>query len=222
MTKRAWWKKMHKVMVNRLKKRHTWLEKKYDSLLIAATLIATMAYQAAINPPGGLWQNDQPFDFEGNRTITFYAGTSVMAANYPEVYQTFWSYNTSSFVAALSVVLLLVSGLPLKRRIFAWLLMAIMWVAMTFMALTYLISMTAVTPGNGYESMIGDWSYKGFNSMWEPILKIVKKSVWTWFAVIGVILAVQSCRFLMWITGIFCHYRRKRVSSLRSHGEGSV
>ncbi|KAK2994873.1 hypothetical protein RJ640_001653 [Escallonia rubra] len=76
MTKRAWWKKMRKLMVNRLKKRHTWLEKKYDALLIAATLIATMAYQAAINPPGGLWQEDQTFDFEGNKTITFYAGTS--------------------------------------------------------------------------------------------------------------------------------------------------
>ncbi|KAK3008924.1 hypothetical protein RJ639_014706 [Escallonia herrerae] len=58
MKKPAWWKKMRKVIMNPLKKQHTWLEKKYDALLIAATLIAAMAYQAALNPPGGLWQED--------------------------------------------------------------------------------------------------------------------------------------------------------------------
>ncbi|KAK2994976.1 hypothetical protein RJ640_021532 [Escallonia rubra] len=219
MTKRAWWKKMHKIAMNRSKKQHIWLEKKYDSLLIAATLIATMAYQAAINPPGGLWQEDIEFEYKGMKNKTFYAGTFVMAANYPEVYETFWKYNTTSFVAALSVVLLLVNGLPLKQRIFAWLLMATMLVAMTFMALTYLISMRAVTPGNSYESMMGEWSHKDPKSMWKPILKVVKISVYTWFVVVGAVLLVHSCRFLMWITGIFRRYRNKRVSSPMSNGE---
>ncbi|KAI8525324.1 hypothetical protein RHMOL_Rhmol13G0221800 [Rhododendron molle] len=32
-----------------------WLTKKRDSLMIVASFIATMAFQAAVNPPGGVW-----------------------------------------------------------------------------------------------------------------------------------------------------------------------
>ncbi|KAK3016840.1 hypothetical protein RJ639_006379 [Escallonia herrerae] len=206
-------------LMNPLKKQHTWLEKKYDALLIAATLIAAMAYQAALNPPGGLWQDDKTIDFGGNKTITFYAGTSLVAAHYPDWYQIFWIFNTMSFVAALSVVFLLVSGLPLKRRIFAWLLMAVMWVAITSMALTYLQTIAALTP---QKAPIKNWTYDDFTSIWKPIVNAVEISVYAWLSMVGAVLLVHCCRFLMWITGIFRNYRKIRVSSPRSHGESSV
>ncbi|KAI3991865.1 hypothetical protein MKX01_012810 [Papaver californicum] len=35
-----------------------WLEKKTSALLVAATLLATLGFQAGLTPPGGVWQED--------------------------------------------------------------------------------------------------------------------------------------------------------------------
>uniref|UniRef100_A0A803N870 PGG domain-containing protein n=1 Tax=Chenopodium quinoa TaxID=63459 RepID=A0A803N870_CHEQI len=40
------------------KKDRAWLEDQRTSLMVVASLIATMAFQAGINPPGGVWQDD--------------------------------------------------------------------------------------------------------------------------------------------------------------------
>ena len=99
-------------------------------------MIAAMAYQAGLNPPSGVWQEDRRDD-TGN---ICQAGTSIMASKYPDgYYPKFMTYNSISFVAYLSIVLLLISGLPMKKRIF-------MWVTITFMTLTYVISLKAVSP----------------------------------------------------------------------------
>ncbi|XP_071723234.1 uncharacterized protein [Rutidosis leptorrhynchoides] len=123
-------------------KHEEWIEKKRHSLMIIATVIAAMAYQAGLSPPCGLWDNDQK---DNNGTILYYAGTSIMAANLPEGYAAFWIYNTVSFLASLSTILLLMSGLPLGKKVLMWILTATMWVTITFMALTYLYSMTAIS-----------------------------------------------------------------------------
>ncbi|KAI7988411.1 Ankyrin repeat-containing protein BDA1 [Camellia lanceoleosa] len=39
-----------------------WLAKKRDALMVVASLLATMAFQAVVNPPGGVWQDDKPVD----------------------------------------------------------------------------------------------------------------------------------------------------------------
>lgn len=126
-----------------------WLEKKQSALMVVASLIATMAFQVGVNPPGGVWQDTSPDHM---------AGFSIMAYNY-SVYGRFMALNTVSFMASLSIILLLVSGLPaLKRRFFTWVLMAIMWVAITSMAFTYSISISVFTPmkqSNSINSMLG-------------------------------------------------------------------
>ncbi|XP_028064505.1 ankyrin repeat-containing protein ITN1-like [Camellia sinensis] len=50
-----------------------WLSKKRDILMVVASLIATMAFQAAISPPGGFWQDN---------TAAHRAGEAIMAYNY--------------------------------------------------------------------------------------------------------------------------------------------
>nr|DAD36515.1 TPA_asm: hypothetical protein HUJ06_007156 [Nelumbo nucifera] len=35
-----------------------WVEKKRDILMVVVSLIATMAFQAGFNPPGGVWQEN--------------------------------------------------------------------------------------------------------------------------------------------------------------------
>ncbi|KAG6437395.1 hypothetical protein SASPL_102310 [Salvia splendens] len=53
-----------------------WLTKKRDSVMVVAVLIATMAFQAAVSPTGGVWQDNS----SGHR-----AGEAVMAYKNPNI-----------------------------------------------------------------------------------------------------------------------------------------
>ncbi|EYU20317.1 hypothetical protein MIMGU_mgv1a007928mg [Erythranthe guttata] len=104
-----------------------WLTKKRDSIMVVAILIATMAFQAGVSPAGGVWQEDLTQDPQGN-------------------YLSFIRANTIAFISSLSTILLLISGLPFRKKIFMWILMVIMWVTITSIAVTYAMSIAAVTP----------------------------------------------------------------------------
>ncbi|XP_076888520.1 uncharacterized protein LOC143538961 isoform X2 [Bidens hawaiensis] len=107
------------------KKSADWLDKKRNSLMVVASLIATMAFQAVTDPPKFLDEQDD------------------------SRHRIFLVSNTVCFVSTLSIILLLISGLPfLKRRFFMWVLMVIMWIATTSMSVTYLViilNLTVVT-----------------------------------------------------------------------------
>ncbi|XP_076888512.1 uncharacterized protein LOC143538961 isoform X1 [Bidens hawaiensis] len=125
-----------------MKKSDDWIDKKRNALMVVASLIATMAFQAGIKTPGGVWQDDDLTVDPPKK-----AGYAVMANDYQIAYHTFLISNTVGFISTLSIILLLISGLPfLKGRFFMWILMVIMWVATASMSLTYLISIFALTP----------------------------------------------------------------------------
>ncbi|XP_076937085.1 uncharacterized protein LOC143604514 [Bidens hawaiensis] len=124
-----------------LKNNDDWLDKKRNTLMVVASLIATMAFQAGTNPPSGVWQDDSTTGSPHK------AGYVVMVRNHPNLYHIFLVCNTVGFVSTFSIILLLISGLPfLKHRIFMWVLMIIMWVATASMSFTYLISILVLTP----------------------------------------------------------------------------
>ena len=50
---------------------HTWSSDQYNALMVVASLIATMAFQVAMNPPGGVWQD--------NKTLS---DVSILDGNY--------------------------------------------------------------------------------------------------------------------------------------------
>ncbi|KAK2644962.1 hypothetical protein Ddye_020157 [Dipteronia dyeriana] len=111
-------------------KEDDWLEKKRSVLMVVASLIATVAFQAALNPPGGVHQE---------------TGYSVLYDSHRVTYILFLAYNTTGFVSSLSIILLLISGLPIRHKCFVWILMVVMWVAVTAMAFTYMCSITVLT-----------------------------------------------------------------------------
>ncbi|GAV89726.1 Ank_2 domain-containing protein/Ank_4 domain-containing protein/PGG domain-containing protein [Cephalotus follicularis] len=119
-----------------------WLDSKRNTLMVVASLIATMAFQAGTNPPMGVWQDDGG----GNSTSTHIAGTSVMAYKYPIAYTAFLGYNTAGFLASISVILLLISGLPFRCRFFVFTLTVTMWVAIIAVAFTYTVSVAGLIP----------------------------------------------------------------------------
>ncbi|KAK4854576.1 hypothetical protein QYF36_026147 [Acer negundo] len=82
-------------------KKNDWVEKISSALMIVASLIATMAFQVAVNPPG--------------------------------------------FLASLSIILLLISGLPIGRKFFMWILMVIMWIAISAMSFTYALAISSLS-----------------------------------------------------------------------------
>lgn len=120
-----------------------WLERKRNALMVVASLLATMAFQAGVNPPGGIWQDD----FKGDSTSSkpHKAGSSIMADTAPVQYKYFLIYNTSGFTASISIILLLMSGLPLKRRFFIWILTGIVWFALHAMTMSYMMSVFGLT-----------------------------------------------------------------------------
>ncbi|KAF8040642.1 hypothetical protein BT93_B2768 [Corymbia citriodora subsp. variegata] len=117
-----------------------WQASMHKTLMVVAALLATMSFQVGINPPGGLQQ-----DKISNTNDT--AGKSILAINNGEDYKVFVFCNTISFISSLGIIMVLISGLPLKRRrITTWIVMLIMWVAISFTAVTYAISIWVVTP----------------------------------------------------------------------------
>ncbi|KAB2077312.1 hypothetical protein ES319_A06G092500v1 [Gossypium barbadense] len=106
-------------------KKEDWLTRKRDSLMVVASLMATMSFQAGLTPPGGLWQED----FTGTATERSHkAGTSIIADTNQSYYSQYLAANTISFMASMSIILLLITGLPFKRRLFMWILTVIVWI----------------------------------------------------------------------------------------------
>ncbi|CAI9090314.1 OLC1v1025066C1 [Oldenlandia corymbosa var. corymbosa] len=83
------------------------IDKNKSAIMVVASIIATMAFQAMVNPPGGFWQDDL---LEGPRPHL--AGQSVIAQTHPLYYKILIRTNSAAFISSLSTItLLLVSGL---------------------------------------------------------------------------------------------------------------
>ncbi|KAK0571283.1 hypothetical protein LWI29_013615 [Acer saccharum] len=127
-------------------KKNDWVDKMGSALMVVASLIATMAFQVAVNPPGGVWQeNVTSISPESGVKLKHTAGISIFSDYYPETYMVFLIANTIGFLASLNIILLLISGLPIGRKFFMWILMVIMWIAISAMIYTYLLAIFALT-----------------------------------------------------------------------------
>ncbi|TVU51631.1 hypothetical protein EJB05_03071, partial [Eragrostis curvula] len=78
--------------------RHTQaLEKARSLVLLLATLAAAITYQAGLDPPGGLWQEDG----DG-----YMAGDPILLTRNPKRFKAFYYCNSVAFVASLVAILL--------------------------------------------------------------------------------------------------------------------
>ncbi|KAK2639120.1 hypothetical protein Ddye_026915 [Dipteronia dyeriana] len=145
-----------------------WAEKMSSALMVVASLIATMAFQVAVNPPGGVWQDD-------NKGHT--AGKSIFADRDTD-YSVFLGFDTIGFLASLSIILLLISGLPIGRKFFIWILMVIVWIAISSLAFTYAVAISAL-------------------SDWDTAIKVVRIVVLLWAVLMGLLLLVHTIRLIV-------------------------
>lgn len=164
---RRWWSSL----VKNFKYQDNWMEETRGTLMVVATVIASMAFQAVTSPAGGVWQeNSTTGGFNCTQHICE-AGTTVLAYRWPDDYLDFLYFNTTSFFASLSVVLLIVSGFPLSSQLAIWFLTLAMSTAVTFMALTYLCIVNLVIPDHLYPK-----AYRMYNRIrdsWIGLLVVV-------------------------------------------------
>ncbi|CAK8560378.1 unnamed protein product [Lathyrus sativus] len=125
-----------------------WIKHMKSSVGIAVSIIATVTFSLATNPPGGVVEvslNDGSF-CSNTTGVYICAGEAILATLYKEYYIGFLVCNTICFIAALSVLLLLVSGIPIEKTFLIWLLSFGMCLTLTSLALTYLFAVFLVTP----------------------------------------------------------------------------
>ncbi|KAJ4841729.1 hypothetical protein Tsubulata_003014 [Turnera subulata] len=82
-----------------------------NTILVVAVLIVALTFQAAVNPPGGVWQ-----DTEQKGNITKVAGKAVLGSA-KSSYITFVFANTLAFSSASQAILYLVLDCPFQTEI---------------------------------------------------------------------------------------------------------
>ncbi|KAH7837602.1 hypothetical protein Vadar_015700 [Vaccinium darrowii] len=97
-----------------------------------------------VNPTGHVWQET---------TDKHRAGEAVIAYIYQDSYPYFLKFNTVGFVASMSMILFLISGLKLKNKLTMWILIVGVWLAITSMTITYEYSNVVVTPEKDRRSL---------------------------------------------------------------------
>ncbi|KAK9683802.1 hypothetical protein RND81_10G165500 [Saponaria officinalis] len=165
-----------------LKPRHkhkTWLERQRNALMVVASLIATMAFQVGINPPGGAWQDNMDGHIAGN---------SIMADVDKDQYDRLLIYSTIGLISSLSVILLLISGLPCKR-LFVGILMIALWIAVTTTTSSYMVSVHYLT-GNRELLEVSSKNH-------HALLLALVVSTYFWIVLVWVLLLANALRFIV-------------------------
>ncbi|KAF8401043.1 hypothetical protein HHK36_014346 [Tetracentron sinense] len=214
--------------------RKEWFKNTNEALMVTATVIASIAFQAGINPPGGVSTENKLFINNEGTNITLHAGKAIMADKYPEDYLTFLGFNAASFIISSSIILFLLSGLPLKRRIFIGIQLVAMWVTITCMAVSYIFAIYAVSSNPNDQTLVDIIVYSIIHGSGQKLVsdkknisarKVIFLVVIAWLGVLAIIFIWHAIRFGLWVLRklrkfvLHLVFGRKK---LRNSGHGNV
>ncbi|GJZ72567.1 ankyrin repeat-containing protein ITN1-like protein [Tanacetum coccineum] len=150
----------------------SWLEKQRGILILAALVVAGMAFHSGINPPGGFITNTQTGRYE--------LGNAVQTEVDMDQFNCFVMYNTFAMILSLAIVLLLISGFPLRNKFLMWVLTIATLFTVVFMVATYLQSLAMMAPD----------MYVDVTSIWICLI---------WMLACGVIALIHTIFFVVWV-----------------------
>ena len=163
--------------------------------MVVATVIATLTFQIAINPPGGVWQADtdrQQGCAAGNKCK---AGTSVLASGgdgeQKTKYEVFILLCTISFSASQSVILFLITGFPLRNRLVMWLLIITMCISVICLAGAFEISI---------------WMIMNPLDNDKTVIRITLYYALFWGGLVLLLCLALLCRFVFWLVKMLCRF----------------
>ncbi|XP_057776344.1 ankyrin repeat-containing protein NPR4-like [Salvia miltiorrhiza] len=113
-------------------------------MIVVAILIATMAFQNSVSPPGGVWQDDTP---------SHKAGQAVIAYTHPHIYRDLVFANNMAFYLSFLVIFLITFGSVVPFISSA--VVPAMWWSIMYIILSYGSSMKVISPNTFHTPLIG-------------------------------------------------------------------
>ncbi|XP_058208082.1 uncharacterized protein LOC131321085 [Rhododendron vialii] len=167
---------------NKFKVDPNWLKEVRGHLITAATLMATMAYQSILSPPGGFWQETKlaPSPSSIDPLDQHTAGEAIMDNSRDGSYGTYLVLNTIVLGTSLSTIMLAMTGFPMDNKFLTWLLVFTVYITLSCMAGAYMIAINLVS-----KKQISDDALIGLSIGWICICVFV--------------MVLHLCRFLVWL-----------------------
>ncbi|KAI3743931.1 hypothetical protein L1987_57001 [Smallanthus sonchifolius] len=151
---------------------HHWIEKQRGILIVAALVVAGMSFYSGINPPGGTITDTQ----NGRYSL----GNAVQTEVDMDQFDQFVMYNSFTMISSLGIIVVLISGLPLRNKFWMWVLMLGTMFTMVCMVATYLRSLSMMAPDG----------YVDGASVWICLI---------WMLGCGVIALIHTVFFVVWV-----------------------